>query len=66
VELVITDDGRGFEAETDMVRPGLGLKSMAERVRMLNGSFQVNSRPRFGTILKARITLNGHFAVTEC
>ena len=64
VELVITDDGSGFNAEASAVRTGLGLKSMAERVRLLNGSFQVNSRPRFGTILKARIPLHGRLAVT--
>jgi len=61
VELVITDDGCGFDVEA--ARHGLGLKSMKERVRLLNGTLHVNSRPNLGTVLKARIPLIKQFAV---
>ncbi len=66
VELVITDDGSGFDVEAVAARPGLGLKSMAERVRLLNGSFQIDSRPRSGTVLEVRIPLQDRFAAAEC
>jgi signal transduction histidine kinase len=42
-QLIIRDNGKsaGF-AESDLVSDGIGLKNMAERVRNLNGQFNVN------------------------
>ena len=52
---VIRDDGIGFRPE--MVRPGrsLGLKSMAERARLIGGAFAVESSPGTGTTLTLTI-----------
>ncbi|MGA2433978.1 MAG: ATP-binding protein [Bryobacteraceae bacterium] len=47
--LTVEDDGRGFEATR--VR-GLGLIGMEERVKHLNGTFQVQSHSGTGTVLK--------------
>jgi signal transduction histidine kinase len=48
-EVQIEDDGRGFEVANTLIsaakRGRLGLVGMAERVRLLGGSFDVQSRP---------------------
>ena len=38
VHLLITDSGRGFDVEEAMQGTGLGLTSMRERVRLMNGT----------------------------
>jgi signal transduction histidine kinase len=49
VRLEIVDDGRGFDVESglaDAAREGrLGVVGMAERVRLVGGSFEIQSRP---------------------
>jgi signal transduction histidine kinase len=49
VEAVIVDDGRGFDVESALSRAArrgrLGLLGMAERVRMLGGQFDIESKP---------------------
>ncbi|PAP93043.1 histidine kinase [Mesorhizobium wenxiniae] len=45
----ITDDGRGFQENGSNGHSGIGLLSMRERVRMLEGSFEVESSSR-GTV----------------
>ena len=58
-EVVITDDGRGFEPEEELVRAArgghLGLVGMHERVRMLGGLTSIDSRPGGPTTISARI-----------
>ena len=55
----IRDDGRGFEVEptlVDAARSGhLGLVGMSERVRLLDGRLDVESRPGGPTRIAARI-----------
>jgi signal transduction histidine kinase len=45
----ITDNGRGFDVERTLVKAArngrLGLVGMSERVRLLGGRFDVQSRP---------------------
>lgn len=53
IHLQIGDDGVGFSVlETMQRRSGLGLTSMRERIEMLGGEFEIQSRPRM-TILTA-------------
>jgi signal transduction histidine kinase len=53
----VTDDGRGFDPETTVARAAragrLGLVGMHERVRMLGGQTQVESRPGGPTVISA-------------
>src|SRR5438132_8220981 len=56
IEVQITDDGTGFEVERALAKAAqrgrLGLVGMAERVRMLGGTFDVESSPGGPTTLK--------------
>jgi PAS domain S-box-containing protein len=51
VHLTISDSGRGFDFEAAMQGQGLGLTSMRERVRLVNGSISVNTKPMSGTTI---------------
>jgi signal transduction histidine kinase len=53
--LVISDDGRGFEATR--VATGNGLRNLRERIQQLGGSFTVASRVGQGTTVTARLRL---------
>jgi signal transduction histidine kinase len=52
--LTVQDDGSGFDPER--VR-GLGLLGMEERARHLGGTFQIDSRPGRGTLLRVTLPL---------
>lgn len=53
--LTIKDDGRGFEPDIVRNMPGLGLKSMRERIRLINGSISYISLPGQGTTVQVRV-----------
>jgi PAS domain S-box-containing protein len=55
VHLSISDLGAGFDTETAMKNPGLGLTSMQERLRLVHGELSINSQPRGGATIHARI-----------
>ncbi len=47
LELVIEDDGRGFNKHLD--ERGYGLRNMQDRARLLDGSLHIQSKPGIGT-----------------
>jgi signal transduction histidine kinase len=55
--LEVSDSGAGFDVEKAKRGSGLGLISAEDRVRLLQGSFLVRSKPEGGTVLTARIPL---------
>jgi signal transduction histidine kinase len=56
LELVIRDDGVGFDPAAVLNEAtGLGLHGMQERVALLGGTVQIESRPGHGTIIRVRI-----------
>jgi signal transduction histidine kinase len=58
VQLRIEDDGCGFKnGEVGNGGKGLGLKNIAERVRILNGSLKVDSQPERGTHIEVTIPI---------
>ena len=54
-ELVVADDGRGFDQRRAAGKHGLGLKLMAERIQELGGSVSISSRPGRGTELRVSL-----------
>jgi signal transduction histidine kinase len=57
IALEIEDAGGGFDVETLKGRGGLGLVSMEERVRLVNGSFSIRSQLGKGTRVSIRVPL---------
>ena len=56
LQLSISDDGKGFdEVKMRGQGHGLGLVSIDERVRMLRGTVQIETRPRGGTRMNVHI-----------
>ena len=58
VQLTVSDRGVGFDAEAATKGTGLGLTSMQERLRLVGGELSINSQPKRGTTIHARVRLN--------
>jgi len=58
IHLKVSDLGAGFDTETAMKSTGLGLTSMQERVRLVGGELSINSQPKGGTTIHARVPFN--------
>jgi len=58
VHLKVTDLGRGFDVEAAKQSGGLGLTSMNERVRLVNGTMTIESKPMHGTTIHVCIPVN--------
>ncbi len=52
--LLLKDDGIGFELDFAVELAGIGLSSMAERARMINADFSIESGPGKGTAIKLK------------
>lgn len=59
ISLTVSDSGIGFDWQDAMNRRGLGLISMRERIRLVNGELSIQSAPGRGTIVLACVPL-GH------
>ncbi len=57
IHLLVTDLGRGFDLEAARQGRGLGLTSMQERVRLVNGILEIRSTPMGGTTVHVRVPL---------
>jgi signal transduction histidine kinase len=59
VEATVSDDGRGFDPETTLVKAArdghLGLVGMHERVHLLGGRTEINSRPGGPTVISVSL-----------
>jgi len=60
--LTISDSGVGFDVEAARHGRGLGLTSMQERVRLVNGTIIVESKPKGGTTIHVRLPFNSEHA----
>jgi signal transduction histidine kinase len=58
VHLTISDSGRGFDINDAKMSRGLGLLSMEERLKQLEGVFSIESQPKRGTTIQATVPLN--------
>lgn len=57
IALEIEDEGAGFAMDAQKAGSSSGLTGMVERARLLQGSMEIQSRLRKGTIIKVRIPL---------
>jgi PAS domain S-box-containing protein len=57
IHLRVSDSGKGFDVESAMQGKGLGLTSMRERVRLVNGTIAIESKPMGGTTIEVRVPL---------
>jgi len=57
IHLLIKDLGAGFDVEKATKGPGIGLSSMRERVKMVNGAISIASQPKGGTTVHVRVPL---------
>jgi signal transduction histidine kinase len=53
LRLTVRDDGVGFDSKSPKTGRSLGLASMRERVRLVNGTFDIDSAPGRGTAITA-------------
>ncbi len=58
VHFRVSDYGAGFEPEAAREGRGLGLISMRERVRLLKGTFSIQSQLQHGTTIRVRVPLH--------
>jgi len=56
--LAVRDSGVGFDPDAARESGGLGLISMEERVRLLNGKFSLETRPNHGTTIQVHVPLS--------
>ena len=57
IHLIVSDLGRGFDLEAALKGKGLGLTSMRERVRLVNGTISIESKPMGGTTIHVCVPL---------
>jgi signal transduction histidine kinase len=58
--LRVQDDGKGFDADAASGQGGLGLVSMRERLRAVEGAVVVTAQPEKGTRIQVRIPRDGN------
>jgi len=54
----VRDTGIGFDPAETMKGRGLGLTSMRERLKLVNGDLSIDSKLQSGTTIHARVPLN--------
>jgi signal transduction histidine kinase len=57
--LRVEDKGSGFDMDIVRSELGLGLSSMTERVRLIQGNLSITSAPGRGTLVEVRVPLTG-------
>jgi signal transduction histidine kinase len=55
IELTVHDSGHGFDPEKAIKGRGLGLTSMRERLKLVNGELSIDSQLERGTTIKAHV-----------
>jgi PAS domain S-box-containing protein len=59
IHLIVSDSGRGFDMTKAATGSGLGLTSMRERVRLVNGRISIDSKPMGGTRVHVHLPIEG-------
>lgn len=59
LDLVLTDDGAGFDQSAHLQEESFGIRGMRERVEAVGGQFELTSQPGQGTRLHVRLEEGG-------
>lgn len=59
IEMKVSDDGIGFDAESILEKGGIGLTNMQERAAKLGGSLEISSTPGKGTNITFKVQQTG-------
>jgi PAS domain S-box-containing protein len=65
IRLSISDNGCGFDSESNKMQRGLGFTSMQERLRIVDGKIEIHSQPTCGTVIKASVPLTRELATGD-
>lgn len=57
ISLCVSDDGCGFDTNSDKMKSGLGFVSMRERLRLVGGEIAIHSQPSWGTQIDVSVSL---------
>lgn len=57
IQLIIEDNGKGFNFDQHFKSPGNGIYNMHERVNVIGGSIEIKSKPGKGTIIEIKIPI---------
>ena len=55
IHLTVSDSGVGFDPEDTQRGPGLGITSMRERLRLVDGQIYIDSSLGHGTTIRASV-----------
>jgi PAS domain S-box-containing protein len=58
IDLTVHDSGRGFDVKEAIQAKGLGLISMEERLKLVDGQLFIESQPKHGTTIHAHVPLS--------
>jgi signal transduction histidine kinase len=58
IDLTVRDSGAGFDSKAVKESRGLGLVSMEERLKLVKGTLSIQSQPKRGTTIHARVPLS--------
>jgi len=58
IQLSVNDSGVGFDAERAIQGRGLGLTSMRERLKLVDGQLFIDSKPQGGTTIHVSVPLS--------
>jgi len=57
IQLIIEDNGKGFDVDKHFNSQGNGIYNMRERINVIGGSIEIKSKPGKGTIIDIKIPL---------
>jgi signal transduction histidine kinase len=57
LQLVVCDDGRGFDGADSLGQSGLGIKNLQRRASALDGNLSIESKPGAGTSVRLDVPL---------
>jgi signal transduction histidine kinase len=58
INLTVSDSGAGFNLDATRKGRGLGLIRIEQRLRLVRGTFSIDSQPSRGTTIHARVPLS--------